>query len=381
MLYFKLAAAILLFAATTIGWQILVRQLANLGIFWVRGVEMTALAIMKDRSLSEILVICSEKVWEEIKICCNITTELNQQSTLAKIFGFRQADFKGARIIRLKKSLYYIGRPWVYKVFEWYFTQKEEQDVRVRPLHSLTLAILNLIYEPEEIDPETGVRNLMTADGIEVKGKLTFYGAIRNPEKALFNVDYIKTFIRDLIIPSWLAVLSEFQFFHYEKMDGAESADEYLIAAMKDLNEKLREKLGIPKDIEHKEFQNITNELEGVARVLYGDAGIVMKDITLGEFEPVNVEVRNALEQILIARTTAKKRIQEAEGEMRARILKGEGERGYLDKLGPDKGLLLAIRAIETATENLGKVQNLTLLNIEDILGPLTRHLRKPLEN
>ena len=53
-------------AGILIASQIVIRLLSNKGIFFVRVPEMTALAIMKDRALQKIFVVCSDRVWKEM---------------------------------------------------------------------------------------------------------------------------------------------------------------------------------------------------------------------------------------------------------------------------------------------------------------------------
>src|SRR4030042_5004617 len=110
-------------------WQIVIRLLANRGIFFVRVPEMTALAITKDRALHVIYVVCSDRVWKELTEC--LQTDAKN--------GVHQHK---SRLVRLeKKSLKYIGPPWIYRVYEWYYTKQDEDNVNERPLHSLSLAV------------------------------------------------------------------------------------------------------------------------------------------------------------------------------------------------------------------------------------------------
>lgn len=394
----RYAVGLMITVIIIFGWQNVVRELAKRGRIWVLVPEMTALAIMRDRAVDFILVICSDKVWEELKICCGIVdseeerkikdpeNKLNlqlsrqPQSALARLFGFRPSQIGGNKIIRLRKGLYFIGMPWIYRVYEWFLTETDKLSAK-KALHSLTLAILNIVYEPEEIDPKNGVINLLTADGVEVKARLTFYGTVRNPEKALFNIEHIKTFIRDLIIPAWRNVLSEFQFFQY--MEKADSAEKYLIAAMEILNNKLRKDLGIhetKKAREDKEkFRDLIGSFTGVAKRLYDEGGIIAEDLTLSEFQPATGEVAKALENILIAKTEAEAAVQRADGQKQVDKLDGEGKHEKLVALGDDKHFVLTIEAIEKVSENLGKAQTLALLG-RGVFGPLFDQLPAVLE-
>jgi hypothetical protein len=355
------------------GWQNMVRALAKRGQIWVLVPEMTALAIMRDRALDFILVICSDKVWNEIKLCCDIKNEneRNPQSALSRWFGFGRTEIEGNKIIRLRKGLYFIGVPWIYQVYEWFLTESDKLAAK-KALHSLTLSIMNIVYEPQKIDPLNGVINLLTADGVEVQAKITYYLTIRHPEKSLFNIEHIKTFIRDLIIPAWRGVLSEFQFFTYKEIAAADSKENYLISAMQTLNEKLKHALGIPEKKETREnFEELVKSFEGVAKILYNEGGIITEDITLSEFEPVREEVAKALENILIAKTEAQAAIQTATGQKEVDRLDGEGKKAKLDALGEDRHFVVAVEAFEKAFESLGKVNTLALMDIRGLLGPL----------
>ncbi len=396
MLYNNFFIFVVSVFANIIIWQIFVRQIAKNGWFWVMVPEMTALLIIGDRGLAETLVVCNDVVWAEIKFCCrwrgkkkngedaepDLSSIRPVSSWMDKLFDlvFRRGvietiEIEGKKITRLKKSLCYIGRPWKYRVKEWYFTEREALDLRVRPLHSLTLAVMNIVYERERLD-KTGVENLLTADGIEVEAILTFYGKTRNAEKAIFNIDYIKTFIRGLIVPAWRRVLTKFQFFQYQRLATSQTAEEYLITAMQILTKDLREELGIPEGIESMSIQDAVENLDKVARILFNEAGMILTDVTIGEFEPIHNEVKEALQGILIAKTEAKKLVLEWEGKRDAKDLEGQGEKKYLGHLGDDKQFLLTIRAIESATKNLGQVTTLVAPSLDDIFGPIMQYVK-----
>lgn len=351
-------------AGIFLAWQIMIRLLANKGIFFVRVPEMTALAIMKDRALQKMFIVCSDRVWQEMTECQAIGTPTT-------------------KLIRLKKSLKYIGPPWIYNVYEWYYTRQEQDDVNVKPLHSLSLSVLNIQYEPESIDKENGTPNLKTGDGVEVKAKLVAYVVIRDPEKALFNVDHIKTFIRGQIMAEWREILAQFQFFQYIEAKEGETADIFLRGAMEKLNTDLRTRIGITPFDESKNICEMAQSSEKVEKILFVNGGIVMLDITLDEFEAADPEVEKALEEMLKGKTAAQKIIQEATGDKQAKILQGQGEQEYIISVAKaitDSGdtgrFLQALKTMEKATENLAKAGNLTIVGLGEILGPVAQYLK-----
>ena len=347
--------------------QILIRLMANKGIFFVRVPEMTALAIMKDRILHKIFVACSDQVWKEITDCPSDKTPLT-------------------KLIRLRKGLKYIGPPWIYTVYEWYFTRKDQDAASVKPLHSLSLSVLNIQYEPESVDKENGTPNLKTGDGVEVAAKLVAYIVIRDPEKALFNIDHIKTFIRGQIMAEWRDVTAEFQFFQYLEAKEGETAEIYLRGAMEELNTKLRDKIGITPFDEKKNICEIAQTSGKVEKILCDSGGIVLLDIALVEFEAADPEVEKALEEMLKGKAAAQKLIQVAMGEKRSKILQGQGEQEYIMSVakaikdsGREGQFLQALKTVEKATENLSKAGNLTVFGLGEILGPVAQYLKSGL--
>lgn len=353
----------IIIVAIAIALEIAIRKLANIGMFWVRIPEMTGLAITRDRVYDKVYVACSTEVWDEIVMCCN-------------------PDDVGKNIIRVKKGLKYIGRPWVYGVYEWHMTKTDQENARVKPLHSLPLSILTIEYDPENIDSLNGTPNLKTADGVDVRAKLIAYVVIRNPWKALFNVEHIKTFLRGQIMAQWRETLSGFQFFQYITKETAKE-EIYLRAQMKKLNDDLRKKIGVIREEEKRCFFQNPKKLEGIQKFIFDEGGMIITDITLDEFEAADPAVETALEQLLIGKAEAQKVIQNATGTREALKLEGEGKKAYIelvagaiDAKGDTGRFLQALNTIETATANLSKAQNLTVFGLNEILGPLGQALR-----
>lgn len=347
-----------------ITFDILIRKLADIGSFLMRVLEMTGLAITRDRIFFKVYIACNERVWEEIKKCCD-------------------PNDIGTKIIRVNKGLHYIGRPWVYQVYEWYMTLTDKEDTKVKPLHSLPLSVLTIEYGPEDKDPTNGTPNLKTADGVDVRAKLIVYIIIRNPWKALFNVEHIKTFLRGQIMAKWRETLAGFQFFEYSTKEDKIEKEIYLRTQMEHVNEGLRERIGISKEKDARFIFQDPKDLTGVRKFIFDEGGIIIEDITIAEFEAADPAIEKALEQLLIGKADAQRIIQDAKGKMESKKLIAQGDKNYIEEVakaieanGESAIFLQTLDTIKSATENISKAQNLTIFGLNEILGPLGEILR-----
>lgn len=346
-----------------IGWQNLVRMLADRGWFWVRVLEMTYLAITKDRVVHRILVACPDDVWALITTC--------------------QGDDCGPhdpRIERVVKGLNWIGVPWIYKVYEWYETREDEINPAIPALHSVDLAEQVLRYksiteisDPNDPERQNCVPNYKTADGIEAKSKLTFFTVVHNPVNALFAIRYRKSANLNKILPVWREVVSKFEFFEYAKvLSGEEDVQAMMSRKLEEINRNLRVALGISTISNGVEMRvdNPQNLQAGsIAKSIYKDWGTWVKDVAVEDFDAAESSVEKALEQILVSATEAVRKKQEALGEKAARISISEGEAQALENLmvairsGDEGKLIMTLQTFQ----KMGEQGNLMVFSLPEI--------------
>lgn len=326
--------------------EIFVRKLGDIGKFFVRIAENTALSIMFDRRLDIMLIAVPGEEMERWKEFC---------AKKNKAAGYE-------KFILLKKSggLYYIGVPWKHKVYEWWETEKDkEQGIKV--LHSVDLAETIISYPSADpgvkINDPDGVPNYESADPVEVTSSLVVYFVIRDPEKALFSVRYRKEAMKKQIFPVWRATLSMMSFYEYTSSNSKETTGEKEVARAKGeilqlANQKLRASLGL---LVEKEGVLVKPEKydSSIVAMFENDWGMWIRDVVVTDLEEKGTTIRDALAKRLEAKATAlalvektagevKKTIMDAEANKQANILLGEGEKALSELRGKGEASYIA---------------------------------------
>lgn len=282
--------------AIAVKFPMLIIALGNIGDCWVRIPQNTDLAILKHKTL------------------INILHARNSNS-----------------------GLKWIGPSFLgYEVYEWFETEEDEKD-GVNALHSIDLAEQVIKYLPAEpqkikegdkiiaitdskIDSTYGVPSFKSADNIEIRTSLSIFFIVRDSEKALFNLRYRKKAIREQIFPLWRDVIGEFSFFDY--------GDESLQTnpnIRTESNDALRKKIGI--DTEERDPKCLAQKL------FLNEWGMWIRDVTVGELEASDPAIEQALGAQMIARTKALAEIESAKGRKTAFELDGAGKEFYISSI------------------------------------------------
>lgn len=329
-----------------IGVEILIRWMADRGIFWVRTPENTALAIMRDRRLDTMLIaVLGEKraVWQTF---CDIKNAAAGRDKFV--------------LMEKRGGLHYIGRPWVQKVYEWYETTSDE-DVHINALHSIDLSETIISYPSADKDPE-GVPNYESGDPVEVRSSLTFYLLVKDPEKALFAVPYRKEAIKKQVFPIWKTVLSALSFYEYATKEEGKEDVKIRGEILQLSSQKLKVALGLLVKEGDGFKQPDKYEKGSVVGMIEEEWGMWVRDVVVNDLEETGTKIRDALARQLEAKATALALVEEKEGQKKATILTAEGQKqkDILEGEGKSKNIELIGKALK---------DNPLVLSLEQIKG------------
>lgn len=333
--------------------------LGNLGDFWIRAPQNTALAILKHKKLDKMIFAISENKLS------------NFADEFKKKFDNPEEKKKYILISDIKKGgLYYIGPSFLgYEVYEWYETEEDEKN-GINALHSIDLAEQVIKYLPQEpkkqkdgekiipvegseFDATYGVPSFKSADNIEIRTSLAIFFVVRDPEKALFSVRYRKRAIQEQVFPLWRDEIGKSAFFAYEEIKSEKGESESPPQKNPDIKTKasntLKETFGLSKKKINGEKKR---DPEGIATKLFKEEwGMWVRDITIGELEAADPEIEDALAAQMKARTKALAEIETAKGDEIAFERRGIGKEKYIKNIikgfaGDNKELISeAIRA------------------------------------
>ncbi|MBU4601044.1 hypothetical protein KKE88_03295 [Patescibacteria group bacterium] len=314
--------------------------LGDLGDFWVRVPQNTALAILKHKKLDKMIFAISE----------------NNLKKFPKEFRDKFNDPKEKRKYVLipdvkKGGLYWIGPSFLgYEVYEWYETEEDEKD-GINALHSIDLAEQVIKYLPQEpkkqkegektipiekseFDARYGVPSFKSKDNIEIRTSLAIFFVVKDPEKALFSVRYRKRAIQEQTFPLWRDVLGKFSFFSY-KVEPGEGESETSTQKNPDIKTEASNALKVSFGLNEKEINGEAGwDPEGIAAKLFEKAwGMWVRDITVGELEAADPEIEDSLAAQMKAHTKALATIEEAKGKKMAFELEGAGKEEYIKRI------------------------------------------------
>jgi len=177
---------------------ILVRRMADQGLFFLRVPEMRAALILCDKVIHKILISASEKH----------RTRFDGLVTEKGVEGVK------LQVLESGQGLVWMGVPWKYQRYEWYEKSDEEKNPEIDPQTLLVLSERIFDFTPPDVD---------TAEPIEIHAKLTVYFYIYDPYKALFGVRYYLEALALEIASRWRKVISLLHYFQYIRAEEGKS--------------------------------------------------------------------------------------------------------------------------------------------------------------
>ncbi|MFA6525229.1 MAG: hypothetical protein WCT33_03060 [Patescibacteria group bacterium] len=195
-------AAVIMVAVMWLWVPILIRQMADQHLFFLRVREMTMVFIMRDHKVHRVIIAVSGKYlqWAE---------------------GYKQmveARGEGIEVVLVdpKHPMIYIGVPWIYTVHSWYERVVDEVNPSVDPRWFLDLNERTFDFHPEDVD---------TADPIEVKSKLVASLIPLDPLKMIFGgAKYYLEAFKVEMSARWRRTVAALHYFVYETKNGTGEA-------------------------------------------------------------------------------------------------------------------------------------------------------------
>ncbi|TSC95726.1 MAG: hypothetical protein Athens101410_375 [Parcubacteria group bacterium Athens1014_10] len=355
MLIFELFLIIGSVVLIWVDCEILIRKWADKGIFSVRIPQNTVLAIMRDKKLLLMLFAPTGKLdyWRDF--CLKKNKEAGREKFV---------------IVDKPGGLVAIGWPWKNSVYEWYKT-KTDKDRIVNALHSVDLAEFILIWPSADpaakVNDPNGIPNYESGDRIEIRSSLIYTGAVRDPEKFLFNIgNPPHDALKDTIRPIWLETIGGMTFYKYAQQVESEKkiAEELKPEIIQLCNRNLRIALGIlTKKGEEWADPAAEEYKKTIIAKIEESWGIWSKDIRVGDIEEVNKAIRDAMAGQVVERAGAIATVERAQGQARSREIladvglyerkkEGEGIAAIISSrieayAGGDKSVLAKERASE----------------------------------
>lgn len=337
-----------------ITFPILKRECADIGWFWVRVPEMSALVIFKDRSLHKILIAATGSRREEfVKLTSKRNSEMGREVFEVVLHG---------------RELFWVGCPWLgYQVYSWYEKSGDEDREEVDPHHSLNLTRRTIDLDMPKVD---------SGDPISITAKVVVILEIADPEKFLFNVKYAMEEMEKSIFEAWRNTITTLLYF-FKREDAMEVNPELSLQA----SAKLNSRLGLA-DGESPE--------PTFANMMADDLGIrIINGVKVIDIDPTDPGLRAAIDKITKAEAAALAEIKQAEGDKKATFLRhkglADGQQARADQLGVSGEMIVSSERDEAIA---GKVKELTvfgssdqtnLLGLGRVLGEGLEKAKKPL--
>lgn len=324
------ATALAVFLAITL--PILKRECADIGWFWVRVPEMSALVIFKDRSLHKILIAATGSRREEfVKLARKRNTEMGREVFIVIPHG---------------KELHWVGCPWLgYQVYTWYEKSGDEDRAEVDPRHSLNLTRRTIDLDMPKVD---------SGDPISITAKVVVILEIADPEKFLFNVKYAMEEMEKSIFEAWRNTITTLLYF-FKRGDAMEVNPELSLQA----SAKLNSRLGLADGESSKPT---------FADTMANDLGIrIINGVKVIDIDPTDPDIRTAIDKITKAEAAALAEIKQAEGEKKATFLRhkglADGQQARAYQLRVSGGMIVSSERDEAIA---GKVKELTIFGSSD---------------
>lgn len=167
---------------------VIVRQMANQMIFFLRVPEMTAAVVMKDLKAHTLIVSVSGEFCEDY----------DKLKVMLETQGIRVV------IINPQHPLVWIGMPWIYTVHSFYERTADEVNPITDPVTFLDLNERTYNFSPPPVD---------TGDPIQVVAKLVASMIPWNPLKMIFSVRYYMEAFSAEMDARWRRVAATLHFF------------------------------------------------------------------------------------------------------------------------------------------------------------------------
>jgi regulator of protease activity HflC (stomatin/prohibitin superfamily) len=174
-------------------WPILIRELADRHLFFIRVPEMSAAFIMRDHKVHKLIIAVSGKYrqWAE-----KYKQEVEKRDEGIEVV-----------VVDPKHPLVYIGEPWKYTVHRWYERNTDRINPSKDPRCFLSLSERTHDFEPPAVD---------TGDPIQVSAKIIASLIPHDPLKMVFGVNYfLEAFVAETEA-RWRRVAATLHYFIYE---------------------------------------------------------------------------------------------------------------------------------------------------------------------